>query len=179
MKNLVVEAAYPLNFREEDAKKLGEHLRNRHSVDLIGIKRVGISNFLRFFLNHKDITRAYIHANEKDMFIAVDMNDLVEIDTNQFWLLTFKRIIDTLETYDIQMATKKHLNSLFIEAIKTKDLFFTIDSIRHSLNEIIKLDYLPTIFLLRFDRLKHIISSDFFSNLQGLRDGTLEKLAYV
>ena len=51
MDNGVIEASYPITFRQNEARVLGEHLKNRHSVVLIGMKRVGISNFLRFFLN--------------------------------------------------------------------------------------------------------------------------------
>lgn len=176
---MVIEKDYPITFRQEDATRLGEHLRNRHSVDLIGIKRVGISNFLRFFMNNEEIAKTYIHVNEKDIFISVDMNDLVEIDANQFWILTFKRIIDTLENYSIKADIKKRLNDAFIKALKMKELFLTIDAIRSALNTLINEDYLPTIFFLRFDRLKPIINQDFFSNLQGLKEGTNNKIAYV
>jgi len=60
MENKTIEALYPISFRQEDASVLGEHLKNRNSVILTGMKRVGISNFLRFFLNHKKISKTYI-----------------------------------------------------------------------------------------------------------------------
>lgn len=48
----IVEASYPITFRTEDAKHLGTLIKNNRSAVLIGMTRVGISNFLRFFLNH-------------------------------------------------------------------------------------------------------------------------------
>src|SRR3989344_7716438 len=56
----VIEAGYPIAFRTSEAEQLGQHLSHHHSVVLIGMKRVGISNFLRFFLNHEAIAEAYI-----------------------------------------------------------------------------------------------------------------------
>lgn len=38
---------------------------------------------------------------------------------------------------------------------------------------------LPTIFFIRFDRLKDIVTADLFGNLQGLKDVTNNKLSYV
>ena len=46
----IAESVYPVTFRKQDASALGSHLLLRHSVEIVGIKRVGISNFLRFFL---------------------------------------------------------------------------------------------------------------------------------
>ena len=55
MEHGIVETSYPLDFREDDAALLGEHLRHRHSVDIVGMKRVGISNFLRYALYRPDV----------------------------------------------------------------------------------------------------------------------------
>ena len=78
MEDKIIEAQYLLTFREDEAVQLGKHLKGRDSVVLIGMKRVGISNFLRFFLNHQGIVGKYIGNGEKHLFIPVDLNDLVE-----------------------------------------------------------------------------------------------------
>ena len=64
MDSPIIEVKYPIKFREADAKVLGEHIRLRHNVDLVGVKRVGIGDFLNFFLYHKDIVKKYF---EKDI----------------------------------------------------------------------------------------------------------------
>src|SRR5689334_4200388 len=92
-----LESTYPISFRKDDAKSLGQHLKHRHCVELIGMKRVGISNFLRFFLTHQEIIPHYISQKESHLFISVDLNDLVEMKLFSFWILVFKRVVDSLE----------------------------------------------------------------------------------
>lgn len=179
MPNLISEANYPITFRESLTRKLGEHLKKRHSVVLIGMRRVGISNYLRFFLNHKDIVKTYLDNGQNHLFIAVDLNDLVEIDLYPFWMLTLKRIIDSSEKSSLNSKIKKDLQRIFLDCIQSQDLFLLMDSIRHSLIRIIEAGFIPTIFFNRFDRIKDIINTNFFSNIEGLRDATHQKLAFV
>ncbi len=180
MDNLVIEATYPISFRQDDAKALGKYLAGRHSVMLIGMKRVGISNFLRFFLYHKDVISAYISKTEKHLFIPVDLNDLVERETFPFWMLTLKRIVDEAESSPlIDKKIKKEIETLFLDSIQSKNLFLLIDNVRQSMLRIIQSGVLPTLFFLRFDRMKDAITHEFFDNLQGLKDATHQKLSYV
>ncbi len=175
----VIENHYPITFRDKDAKELGEYLKNRNSVVLIGMKRVGISNFLRFFLNHKGIVKTYIDQKQNHLFIPVDLNDLVEKEVFPFWVLTFKRIVDAVEKSSLDDHVKKHIETLFLDSIQGRDIFLTIDAIRRSFYRIVEEKVLPTIFFIRFDRIKDSIKPEFFANLQGLKDATNQKLAYV
>lgn len=175
----VIEAKYPLNFRKEDAKILGDHLKHRNSVNIIGMKRVGISNFLRFFLHHKDIVKRYISQDQQHLFITVDLNDLVERELFPFWTLTLKRIVDQASITDIPESDKKAIESLFIKSIQLQDLFLAIDSVRQALGILISNNVYPTIFFIRFDRIKDTITPAFFDNLQGLRDASHHKLSFV
>ncbi|OGH24007.1 MAG: hypothetical protein A2698_00460 [Candidatus Levybacteria bacterium RIFCSPHIGHO2_01_FULL_42_15] len=179
MMGQIIEASYPIRFREKDAASLGNQLKKRSSVVLIGMKRVGISNFLRFFLYHQKIIPIYIGRIQSHLFIPVDLNDLVEREISPFWILTLKRIVDAVEGFEIDISTKEYIQSLFLESIQSKDLFFTIDSVRRSLVRLVEKGTLPTLFLIRFDRLKDVVTSEFFANLQGLKDATHQKLAYV
>jgi DNA-binding winged helix-turn-helix (wHTH) protein len=175
----VVESHYPLTFRKEDADALGKHLKNRHSVVLIGMKRVGISNFLRFFLYHQDISATYIDDDNKHVFIPVDLNDLVEREIFPFWRLTLKRIVDAADGLPVNASTKEEIESLFLTSIQSQDLFFTIDSVRRALVKLIDAGFIPSIFFIRFDRMKDAVTPELFANLQGLKDATHQKLAYV
>lgn len=175
----ILEAEYPLSFREEDAKILGAHIRNRHSVILIGMKRVGINNFLRFFLYHKGIIKAYVDDSKKHLFIPVDLFDLVEREVFPFWTLTFKRIADSVNKSDLSDATKKHIESLFLRSIQTHDLFLMIDAIREAITVIVEEGYLPTIFFIRFDRMRATVTPMLFDNLRGLCEASHNKLSYV
>ena len=179
MNSSVLEAEYPLSFRKNDAQSLGTQLKNRHSVVLIGMKRVGISNFLRFFLSHKEVAKSYINDGKNHLFIPVDLNDLVEREIFPFWVLTLKRIADAVNNSDLDASVKKHIETLFLDSIQSQDLFLTIDSVRKSLLELIKQNVLPTIFYLRFDRMKDAATSVFFDNLLGLLDATNRNLSYV
>lgn len=178
MSNSIAETTYPKNFREETTRKLGEHLRKRHSVVLIGMRKVGISNFLRFFLNHKDIVKTYID-DRKHIFIPVDLNDLVEREIYPFWVLTLKRIVDSAEKSQINIRIKKELQDIFLDSVQSQDLFLLIDGVRKALVKIVDQGFLPTIFFIRFDRIKDAINEDFFPNLEGLKEATNLRLSFV
>lgn len=175
----VTEASYPITFRQDEARKLGEYIKQRQSVSLVGMKRVGISNFLRFFLNHKAIVTTHISTNEKHLFIPVDLNDLIEREIFPFWTLVLKRIVDASEMTDLPEETKKKINSLFLNSIQSQDRFLLIDSIRRSLALIAEHDIYPTLFFLRFDRLKDAFNPSFFDNLEGLREAAHDRVSYV
>lgn len=179
MKNGPIEADYPIDFRKDDAAILGEHLKLRHCVELVGMKRVGISNFLRFFLNHKGITPTYINDSRKHLFVPVDLNDLVEIKLFPFWILTFKRFADSLNQLPNSEVAKKRINGLFLDSIQSKDLFITIENLKIGLKVLIESGVTPTIFFIRFDRLKELVTPQLIANLQGLIDASDRNLAYV
>jgi DNA-binding winged helix-turn-helix (wHTH) protein len=179
MKNGTIEALYPISFRKNDAETLGQHLKNRNSVVLIGIKRVGISNFLRFFLKHKAIAKTYIADGNSHLFISVDLNDLVEREVFPFWILTLKRILDSVENSSLKEQTKKYIERLFLDSMQSKDTFLTIENVKKSLTRITDEKVFPTVFFIRFDRLKEIVTSELFGNLQGLKDAANQKVSYV
>ncbi len=176
---LITESAYPIEFRKKDAALLGEHLRLRHSVELIGMKRVGISNFLRFFLYHKDIVSTYISKTEKHLFIPVDLNDLVERELQPFWILTLKRVSDAAEASTVPNETKKKIQSLFLQSIQIQDNFLTTENIKNALLLLISEGFIPTLFLLRFDRMKEAATPEFLTNIQSLIDATNKQVAFV
>lgn len=175
----VTEMHYPLDFREQDAKTLGSYLQHRQSVQLIGMKRVGISNFLRFFLYHKNIRSKYLPQDGKNLFIPVDLNNLIEREVFPFWRLTFKRIVDAVENSLLDSSLKQKISDLFDNSIQSGDVFLTFDGVRESLVELVKANIYPTIFLLRFDRLADVVTPEFLNNLQSLHDSTNQKLSYV
>ncbi len=179
MDNHIEESLYPITFRKKDAANLGQYLKNRNSVVLVGMKRVGISNFLRFFLYHKGIQKKYINDNKNHLFIPVDLNDLVERELYPFWVLTLKRIEDAVKASEIPADAKQYIDTLFSDSIQSKDLFLTIDSIRKSLLYLVEKNIIPTIFFLRFDRMKDVVTPEFFSNLQGLIDACHRNLSFV
>ncbi len=178
MQQTIIEEFYPIEFRSEDAKKLGQLLKNRRSVVLVGMKRVGISNFLRYFLNHSQVSEHYIKDTDH-LFITVDLNDLVEREIFPFWILTFKRISDFVEENIDDTEIKKKISQLFLDSIQSQDLFLTIDGIRKSLALLTNNGYKPTIFFLRFDRIIESATHTFFGNFQGLIDATDRKLSFV
>src|SRR5690349_20100292 len=163
----ITEMQYPLEFRQKDAKALGTFLQHRQSVQLIGMKRVGISNFLRFFLYHKDIRRQYLPGDGKNLFIPVDLNNLIEREIFPFWRLTFKRVVDAVEEAVVDNIIKQKINELFDTSIQTGDAFLTFDGLRSSLALLVKAQIYPTIFLIRFDRLVNAVTPEFLNNLQA------------
>jgi len=175
----VIEETYPLDFREKDARTLGEQLAHKHSVNLIGMKRVGISNFLRFFLYHKEIVSTHISKEERFLFIPVDLNDLVEREIYPFWSLTLKRIVDVVNLSELPGVNKKRIETLFSNSIQSQDLFLLTDSVRQAITEAMAGGAFVVLFFLRFDRMRDAITQQFFDNLQGLKDATHQRLSYV
>lgn len=179
MYSRVIEAIYPLAYRRNDATALGDHLRHRHSVTMIGMKRVGISNFLRFFFSHSSMRETYIQDSEKHIFIVVDLNDLIEREIFPFWTLTLKRIADTVERVEISVKRKKKIEAVFLKAIQLQDHFMTMDSVMQTLVMLVEWGYLPTLFMVHFDRIKNTVTPAFFDNLESLLNATGNKLSYV
>lgn len=173
------EATYPIGFRSGDAKRLGTSLAHHDSVVLVGMKRVGISNFLRFFLNHPDIAATYIKNGMTHISIIVDLNDLVERDVYPFWMLVLTRLVDSIQKSTVPDSVKRESRRIFVKSIQLKDLFFTVESVRKLIGEINQHTIYPTIFLLRFDRIADIITPELFNNLQGLKEVVKQKLSYV
>ncbi len=175
----LAEIAYPISFRKTDATTLGEHLRLRQSVELIGMKRVGISNFLRFFLYHQDIVSTYISKDEHHIFIPVDLNDLVERELKPFWILTLKRIADATEESTVSTETKHKISALFLQSIQLQNNFLTIENIKKAVLLLISENMVPTLFFLRFDRMRETVTHESFTNIQGLIESTNRQLACV
>jgi DNA-binding winged helix-turn-helix (wHTH) protein len=180
MELAITESKYPLTFHKKDAEVLGKHLKNRHNVVLIGMKRVGISDFLRFFLYRPKIVETYIGDGKKHIFIPIDLNDLVERELRPFWILTLKRIADTVAiSITASDEVKKKMEALFLESIQTQDTFLTIDNIRKSLLLLVNNGYMPTLFFLRFDRMKDVATPEFFANLEGIKTATHGQVSFV
>jgi hypothetical protein len=179
MNGAILEASYPISFQKQEAKKLGSYLRQRQCVNLVGMKHVGISNFLRFFLSHEEIIPTYISKAENHLFIPVDLNDLIEQEIYPFWTLTLKRILDATEQADISSTIKRKISDLFDKSIQLQDLFLVIDNIRQALTLLVDSDVYPTIFFLRFDRLKDTFNPSLFDNLEGLRDASHGSVSFV
>ncbi len=175
----VIEAGYPISFRKKEASELGAHLKNHHSVVLVGMKRVGISNFLRFFLYHNKIEQTYIHNGLPPLFIHVDLNDLIERNLSAFWTLLLTRLVDSVQRSPLSETEKRSCRRLFVQSIQLKDHFFTVDSVRKVLEALVAGGVYPTIFLLRFDRLSDVVTPEFFANLLGLHEAVKHKLSYV
>lgn len=174
----VIEQTYPEDFRLSLTRQLGQHLNKRESVAFVGMRRVGISNFLRFFLYHKKI-KSQLPGNLKHLFIPVDLNDLIERDVFAFWVLTLKRVLDSVENADFEPKTKKYIENLFLDGIQSKNLFLLIENIKKALSKIIAEGAYPTVFFIRFDRITEAASAEFFANLEGLKDSTHNKLSFV
>ena len=173
------ESEYPLSFRIKEATELAEHIKHHRHVELVGMKRVGISNFLRFFLYNKAVSKKYFGKDTRHILIPVDLLDLIDQEIYPFWLLTLKRIDDVVRSSEIDEEIANKISHLFEKAIQIKDLFFTLDCIRQSLHLLAKENYYPTIFFIRFDRIAHSITPETFGNLQGLVNASNHKLTYV
>ncbi len=173
------ETLYPATYRAADAKKLGEYIASRHTIEIVGMKRVGISNFLRYFLYHPSLIKKHLADPTNHIFISVDLYDLVEKELFAFWILTFKRLLDQIEVTTVPEETRNYVTTLFMSSIQTKDLFLTIDNLRRALTKIVSSGVLLTFFFIRFDRMNEISSEELFANFQGIRESTGNHVSYI
>ncbi len=177
METFVQETKYPSDFRREDFKILTDHLNHRHSIELIGMKRVGISNFLRFFLMKQAAQKTSTDLNQ--LLIPVDLHDLIEQELPPFWILAFKRLSDAVESTQLDTTVKNQISTLFLNSIQLQDLFLTIENFKKSLNILILKGISPTFFFIRFDRLKNTATKQLLENLMGLIDATDRNISFV
>src|SRR3989344_2030931 len=68
---------------------------------------------------------------------------------------------------------------MFLDSMQSKDTFLTIESVKKSLAKITEEKILPTIFFIRFDRLKDVVTPELFGNLQSLKETANRKVSYV
>ncbi len=175
-----VEADYPLNFREDVSSVLGEYIKYRSSVELVGINRVGIGNFLRFFLSNKDVKNEYVGSDKKHCFVYVDLQELIEVSSLAFWRLVFKRIVDAVSKEKmLSEEVMDKISKIFISSIQVDDVFLTYDFVRQGISILAHEEINVTIFLVRFDRLLDIISEELFSNMESLTRSSGETLSFV
>jgi len=175
----LTEANYPVTFRTEDTKILGDHLRHTNSVNVIGMKRVGINHFLRFFFFNPEIQKQFLDASKKNFFVHIDLNDLVEREVYPFWTLTLKRMVDVIDMTTSDMNLKKQSKKLFVESIQLKDLFVTVDSVRKIASLLVESEYYPILVFNRFDRMRECATPEFFGNLQSLKDHAQRNLSFI
>lgn len=170
---------YPLGFRSTDAEQLGRFIRHRESVEMIGMKRVGINNFLRFFTSHPEVIGRYVSPHNHHFFITIDLYDLVEHDILSFWKLTLKRTYDAVLASILPDFIKDRVNVFFTRGMQEDDLFLLTEEVRSIMLLLTGEKVYPTLFFLRFDRIHELLTDSFMANLRGLVLATNHQLSYV
>lgn len=175
---MLVETTYPLTFREADTEVLARHIQDQSSVVLVGMKRIGISNFLRFFLYHPEVRRRFL-PDKNYLFVAVDANDLVALDPLALWTLMLKRLGEAIEQANLETDLQHLASQLLTESWAQHNLLFTFEAVRQVITRIVQAGWYPVLFWLRFDRLQTLLSTELFANLQSLKDAAHYQLSYV
>jgi DNA-binding winged helix-turn-helix (wHTH) protein len=151
-----------------------EHIARHHSMQLIGMKRVGINNLIQHFFAHKNYP-----SNQTYLFVMVDLNNLVEREAFPFWQLTLKRIVDAVRDAKLPPQIEKKVTRIFENCIQYENILMTYDGIRESLHEIVNAGIYPVIFFTRFDRITNLLTEEFFDNLKGIHDAAQNRISYV
>lgn len=170
-----VESQYPNKFRSDATAAIVAALSKNLSLELVGMKRVGISNYLRFLLSHKTKLKEFRDFT----FIPIDLNDLVEQEILPFWRLTLKRLTDSAMQMNINEELKENISHIFSNSIQFNDLFLTYDAVRDILVRICEAGHMPVIFFIRFDRMKNAVNQDFYNNLKSLKEACGHQLSYI
>lgn len=161
-------------YRSSDVQFLTEHIRHHHSVEIVGMRRVGINNFLRhFFQQHQ------FGQTDRQMYIFIDLNNLVEREPFPFWQLTLKRISDAVRDLVADQSLRREITQIFESAIQYQNLQMTYDGVRESLSAVVRNDIEPVIFFNRFDRVVNMMTESFIDNIRGLYDAAGIRLSCV
>lgn len=178
---IVPEAAYPITYREKDAAAVCDLIKKQESVCVVGMKRVGISNFLRFLAFNAGAKEKYFGKDkEKFLFVITDANDLVEVSPKTFWLMLFTRLVEATNTNIRDEQLKKSVNEFYKEAQNQNGAFFIFDNLKKSVQLVAaSLNLNIVFFLIRFDRLSSLFDLQFFANLQALRDTAKHKISFL
>ncbi len=174
MQNARQESHYPLSFRTTDVKFFEELIARRHSMQLIGMKRVGINNLIQHFFTHKNYP-----SNHTYLFVMVDLNNLVEREAFPFWQLTLKRIVDAVRDGEVPSPIEKKITRIFENCIQYENILMTYDGVREALHTIVTADIYPVVFFTRFDRIANLLTEEFFDNLKGIHDAAHNRISYV
>jgi DNA-binding winged helix-turn-helix (wHTH) protein len=172
------EALYPISFRATEARKVGDLLKAHKSITLVGIKRVGISSFLRFFFNHPLISQIYLQ-NHQHIFAELDANELVEVKIPAFWILTLQHLVEALDTSDVSYEVKKFARKVFSDSIQLQDSYYTFGHILKLIQKLTETNYHVTLVFVRFDRLMTVFSDDFQTQLQQLKISSNGRVSFI
>ena len=168
------ESFYPMSFRSKDIFCFTESIKLHQSVELIGMKRVGINNFLRYFLIKKDKL-----LDKKFIIIMIDLNNLFEREVFAFWRLTLKRITDVVKQSSLPEDVISKISHSFDISIQTNDALVTFDGIREAISLIVQNQYNPVFIFNRFDRLKDAATEEFYDNLIALKDAGHSRTSFI
>lgn len=176
--SIIPEAVYPASFRHQETDDILTILRQHQSVTIVGMKRVGVSNFLRF-ITHNAIIRARLNNGKQTVFVYLDTNDLTEITLQQFWLLLLKRLYDT--STELPASKREKVEQIYQRTIATGNAepLFLLEGIKEIATIYASSEHYLVIALARFDRLLPVFSETFFANLQSIVDIASEHITYI
>lgn len=178
---IVPEAAYPINYREKDTATICDLVKRQESVCVVGMKRVGISNFLRFLAFNEDVKEKYFGDDMNNfLFVVTDANDLIKISPKNFWLMLFARFVESINENIADEKIKREVATLYKETQNQGDPFFIFDNLKKTILLVTTNSNLNIIFfLIRFDRLSLLLDGQFFANLQALRDIAKHRISFL
>ena len=178
---IVPEASYPISYRENDTAAICDLIKKQESVCVVGMKRVGISNFLRFLAFNEAVKNKYLRdEGKKFLFVTTDANDLITISPKSFWIMLLTRLIEAATKDPILKETKKVLSKLYKRSQTQNDAFFILNNLKKAVELIAANSNLNIVFfLIRFDRLTELMDIQYFANLQALRDAAKHRVSYI
>lgn len=178
LQRIIAETSYPLSFRKQATDDVLQVLSQHQSLTIVGMKRVGVSNFLRFITFNPKI-HDRLQNGKLSSFIYLDTNDLASINIEQFWLLLLKRLVDAAAHLpDKQQQAIQAIYNKTILHTKT-DILFLLEGVKEIAAVFVESKSYLVIVLARFDRLLPIFSEQFFANLQSIIDIAQEHISYI
>lgn len=154
-----------MNRYEDYAQKIAQLVDTNQSIELIGMKNVGITTFVNnYLLQEKPLSRfsKYKHSL---VLCEINMYDLIEINTVSFYQLFLKRILEKIEELIAEGKLEITLKSTVPHTVKATDLLTLTDTTRYLLEQLKKKRLRCVIIFNRFDRIFPILTKDLIINL--------------
>jgi len=164
---------YSNEFRKDLNLHILSDIHKGETASIVGLPGVGKSNTIYWLKKHCD------EKNSNIILITVDLNNLVSINDLEFYRLLLLELYESIFVAKLDDKLKTSITKIYQEYVNCKDSLLTYNAIKNILRLIIeRTDYVISILLYDFERIKNINSS-VFNTISALRNIDKNRIVYI
>jgi DNA-binding winged helix-turn-helix (wHTH) protein len=171
---------YTLTYRASEAHQVVDWIKAGQSGCLIGLRGAGKSNFMRFLLR-QDVRRHYLGRNDADfVLVLIDLLALVERSDGAVYIKILDRLLDELDSLDVEEESIEDLVSLHREVTHSRDPFSAQRAVERLVDVFCRrLARRLVLFFDEFDAVFQTLHPSLFRCLRAMRDAHKGQVCYV